>query len=157
MNIEETNQKSQLAVAVKKENATMAEISVLATEGLQKVFGFLAQQGVEIAGAPYLAYKNGNADFTQFDVELGIPVSEEIAVNGEFFMSKTCEGKAITATHKGAYKDVEAAYTAFMGYMAENKLESTGIYYDYYLNNPADTPESELLTQVVFPVKENVK
>jgi len=153
MNIEISEQKAQLAVAVKKESASMAEISVLATEGLQKVFGLLAQQGVEIAGVPYLAYSNGNADFTQFDVELGIPVSEEVAVTGEFFMSKTCEGKAITAMHKGAYKDVEVAYIALMQYMAENKLESTGVYYDYYLNDPADTPESELLTQVVFPIK----
>ena len=153
MNIEVTNQKSQIAVAVKKEHATMAEIDMLATDGLQKVFGFLAQQGVAIAGAPYLAYTNGNADFSQFDVELGIPVGEEIAVEGEFFMSKTCEGKAVTAIYKGPYKDVEVAYTALIEYLAVNKLESTGVYYDYYLNNPADTPESELLTQVVFPVK----
>ncbi|MCL1975707.1 MAG: GyrI-like domain-containing protein [Firmicutes bacterium] len=153
MNIEVTNQKSQLAVAVRCENATMSEISVLATAGLQKIFGFLAQQGMEIAGAPYLAYKNGNADFSQFDVEMGIPVSKEIAVSDEFFMSKTCEGKAVTATHKGAYKDIEVAYTALMGYIAENKLEPTGVYYDYYISNPADTPESELLTQVVFPIK----
>ena len=153
MNIEVTNQKSQIAVALMKENATMEEISVLATEGLQKVFGFLAQQGVGIAGAPYLAYKNGNADFTQFDVELGIPVNEEIAVSGDFFMSRACEGRAVTATHKGAYKDVDAVYIALMEYMAENKLESTGVYYDYYINDPADTPESELLTQVVFPIK----
>ena len=153
MKIEVTNQQSQIAVAVKKESASMAEISVLASEGLQKVFEFLARQGMEIAGAPYLAYSNGNADFTQFDVELGIPVQKEIAVGGEFFMSKTCGGKAVTAMHKGAYKDVEIAYTALMEYMAENKLESTGVYYDYYLNNPADTPESELLTQVVFPIK----
>jgi len=153
MNIEVSAQKSQLAVAVKKENATMAEISVLATEGLQKVFGLLARNGVEIAGAPYLAYSNGNADFTQFDVELGIPVREEVAVTGEFFMSKTCEGKAITAMHKGAYKDVEMTYVALMQYMTENKLESTGVYYDYYLNDPADTPENELLTKVVFPIK----
>ena len=153
MNIELSEQISQIAVAVKKENATMAEISALATDGLQKVFEFLAQQGIEIAGAPYLAYTNGNADFTQFDIELGIPVGEEVSVNGDFFMSRSCEGKAITATHKGAYKDVDAAYAALMEYMVENKLESTGVYYDYYLNNPADTPESELLTQVVFPVK----
>ena len=153
MNIEITNQKSQIAVALKKEKAKMTEISTLATEGLQKVFGFLAQQGVEIAGAPYLAYSNSSADFTQFDVELGIPVSAAIAVSGELFMSKNCEGKAVTATHKGPYKDVEAAYVELMGYMAENKLESTGVYYDYYINSPADTPESELLTQVVFPIK----
>ena len=157
MNIEVTDQKAQIAVAVRKENATMAEISLVATEGLQKVFGFLARQGVEIAGAPYLAYTNGNADFTRFDVELGIPIREEIAVDGDFLLSKTCEGKAITATHKGAYQDVEAVYSALMEYMAENKLESTGVYYDYYLNNPADTLESELLTQVVFPIREEVK
>ena len=153
MNIEITNQKSQIAVALKQENVTMEGISVLATEGFQKIFEFLVQQGIEIAGVPYLAYANGNADFSEFDVELGIPVSEEVAVIGEFFMSKNCEGKAITAIHKGAYKDVEAVYTALMGYMAENKLESTGVYYDYYINNPADVPESELLTKVVFPIK----
>jgi effector-binding domain-containing protein len=153
MNIEVTNQKSQIAVAVRCENATMAKISVLATEGLQKIFGYLAQQRVEITGAPYLAYSNSNTDFTRFDVELGIPVSEKITVSGEYFISKNCEGKAVTTTHKGAYKDVEAAYTALMGYMAENNLESTGVYYDYYINSPADTPECELLTKVVFPIK----
>ena len=153
MNIEVTTQKSQIAVAIRKEHATMEDISVLATEGLQKVFGFLAQKGVEIAGAPYLAYSNSNADFTQFDVELGIPIGEKITVDGEFIMSKNCEGRAITAMYKGAYKDVEVAYTALMEYMAENKLESTGVYYDYYINDPADTIESELLTLVVFPIK----
>ena len=153
MNIELTNMESQIAVAIKKENTSMEEISVVATEGLQKVFGFLAQAGVEIAGAPYLAYSNSNEDFTSFDVEIGIPVAGEIDLIGEFIMSKTCEGKAITTMHKGAYKDVEVGYTALMGYMAENNLESTGVYYDYYISDPADTPESELLTQVVFPVK----
>jgi len=68
-------------------------------------------------------------------------------------MSQTCEGKAISTMYKGAYKDIEPAYVALMGYMAENKLESISVYYDYYINDPADTPESELLTQVVFPVK----
>ena len=153
MNIEVTNEKSQIAVAFKKENASMEEISAVATEGYQKIFSFLSQQGIEIAGIPYLAYKNGNADFSKFDIELGIPVSKEIAVSGDFFMSKTCEGKAVTAMHKGAYKDVEAAYVALMEYMTKNKMESTGVYYDYYLNDPADTPESELLTKVVFPIK----
>jgi effector-binding domain-containing protein len=40
-----------------------------------------------------------------------------------------------------------------MDYVKENSFELTGVYYDYYINNPADTPESELLTQVLFPVK----
>ena len=153
MSIEITNEKAQIAVAIKNEAVSMEHISEIATVGLSKIFGFLTQKGVQIAGAPYLAYSNSNADFTQFDVELGIPVVEEVAVEGEFCMSRNCEGKAICGMHKGAYKDVEVTYVALMEYLTKNSLESTGIYYDYYINDPVDTPESELLTRVVFPIK----
>ena len=105
-----------------------------------------------MAGAPYLAYMNASADFSQFDIEWGFPVSEPLPVSGEFYMSQTYEGKAIVATHKGSYNDIEKVYGAIMEYAKENSLGSTGVYYDYYLNNPATTPESELLTQVVFPI-----
>ena len=89
----------------------------------------------------------------KWDIELGIPVGESLPEQGEFYMSKTCAGKAITALHKGAYKDIEETYAPMMQYLSENKLESTGVYYDYYISNPADTPESELITKVVFPIK----
>jgi len=153
MNIEVKEMQSQIAVAMKKTAVSMEQIAEVTTEGYTKLMGYLAEQGKQIAGAPYLAYMNGNEDFSKFDIELGIPVSEAVPVGGEFFMSKTCEGKAATVMYKGAYKDIEPAYVALMEYMAENKLESTGVYYDYYISNPADTPESELLTEVVFPIK----
>ena len=153
MNIEVCDQKAEIAVAVERKGISMDDISTVTTEGLGKVFEFLAGQGIQMAGAPYLAYKNGNADFTNFDVEMGIPVAEEASVQGEYFMSKTYEGKAVCGTHKGAYKEIEPLYMAMMQYLADNSLESTGVYYDFYINDPANTPESELLTKVVFPVK----
>ena len=153
MKIEVSNQQSQAAVAIKKTAVCMGEIGQAATEGLTKLMGYLAAQGTQVAGAPYLAYMNGNEDFSKFDIELGIPVSEAVPVHGEFYMSQSCQGKAITTMYKGAYKDIEAAYVALMDYAKENALEMTGVYYDYYINNPADTPEGELLTQVVFPIK----
>ena len=90
----------------------------------------------------------------QFDIELGVPVAEALPEQGEIFMSKTCEGKAISAIHKGAYKDIEKTYAPMMEYLAVNNLKSTGVYYDYYISNPYETPESELLTKVVFPIKD---
>ena len=88
----------------------------------------------------------------KFDIELGVPVFEPLPEKNEFYMSKICESKAITATHKGAYKDIEKTYAPMMQYLSDNKLQSTGVYYDYYLNNPADTPEIDLLTKVIFPI-----
>lgn len=153
MKIEVTNQQPQIAVAMKKTAISMEQIAEVTTGGYTKLMGYLAEQGKQIAGAPYLAYMNGNEDFSKFDIELGIPVSEAVPVQGEFYMSQSYEGKAITTTYKGAYKDIETAYVALMDYAKENVLEMTGVYYDYYISNPADTPENELLTQVVFPIK----
>lgn len=153
MKIEVTNQQSQIAAAIKITAVSMEQIAEVTTEGYTKLMGYVAEQGKQIAGAPYLAYMNGNEDFSKFDIELGIPVSEAVPVQGEFYMSQSYKGKAITTTYKGAYKDIEVAYVALMDYAKKNAMEMTGVYYDYYISNPADTPENELLTQVVFPIK----
>ncbi len=153
INIETINKEAEIAIAVKLEAVDCAKFAEIMTEGYQKLWAYLAKCGKQMAGAPYCKYTNASEDFMKFDIEMGIPVSELLPEQGEFFMSRTCAGKAITATHKGAYKDIEQTYNPMMQYLVENKLESTGVYYDYYLNNPADTPESELLTKVVFPIK----
>jgi effector-binding domain-containing protein len=153
VNIELINKESEIAVAVKFEAVNFNNMAEIMMESYQKLWTYLAKCGKQMAGAPYCKYTNGSENFIKFDIELGIPVSEPLPSQGEFYMSKTCEGKAITAIHKGAYKDIEKTYTPMMQYLVENKLESTGVYYDYYINNPADTPENELLTKVIFPIK----
>ncbi|MDR0372658.1 MAG: GyrI-like domain-containing protein [Nitrososphaerota archaeon] len=153
MNIEIINKEAEIAVAVKFEAVEFTKMAEIMTRGYQKLWAYLAKCGKQMAGAPYCKYTNGSENFTKFDIELGIPVSEPLPEHGDIYMSKTCDGKAITATHKGAYRDIEKTYAPMMQYLADHKLVSTEVYYDYYLNNPADTSESELLTKVVFPIK----
>jgi len=153
MSIETINKEVEIAVAVKYTDIDCADFEAVMGEGYQKLLAYAAQCCKQPAGAPYCKYSNASADYMRFDIELGIPVDEPLPEKDEIYMGKTCEGKAITAMHKGAYKDIEQTYAPMMKYMEENKLESTGVYYDYYLNNPADTPESELLTKVVFMLK----
>ncbi|MCL2476672.1 GyrI-like domain-containing protein [Candidatus Bathycorpusculum sp.] len=153
MNIEIINKETEITVAVKFEAVEFTKMAEIMTEGYPKLMAYVTKCGKQMAGAPYCKYTNGSEDFMKWDIELGVPVSEPLPEQGEFYMSKTCAGRAITAMHKGAYKDIEKTYAPMMQYLAKNKLESTGVYYDYYLSNPADTPESELLTKVVFPLK----
>jgi effector-binding domain-containing protein len=153
VNIEIINKDAEIAIAMKFEAVEFIKMAEVMQEGYQKLMDYVAKCGKQPAGAPYCKYTNGSADFMKWDIELGFPVSEPLPEQGEIYMSKTCKGKAITAMHKGSYKDVEKTYAPMMQYLAENKLESTGVYYDYYISNPADTPESELLTKVIFPIK----
>ena len=153
MNIERINKETEIAVAVKYDAVDFTNMGPVMSEGYQKLWAYVAQYGKQPVGAPYCKYTNGSEDFMKFDIELGVPISGLLPEKDGVYMAKTCEGRAITAMHKGAYKDIEKTYAPMMQYLAENKLESTGVYYDYYLNNPADTVESELLTKVVFMLK----
>lgn len=153
VDIEISEKEAEIAVAIKKEAIRFDNIGNIMDEAYKKLLAYLTQQGAPIAGVPYCKYTNGSEDYMQFDIELGVPVSEPLPEQGEIYMSKTCAGKALCAIHKGAYQDIEKTYAPMMEYLAENKLESTGVYYDYYLSNPAETAESELLTKVVFMIK----
>ena len=153
MKIEVTNQQPLIAAAIKVTAMGMDKMVEAMSAAYTKIIEYIAEQGKQMAGAPYCCYTNCSEDFSQFDMEFGIPVNEAVAASGEIIMSRTYEGKAVIGTHKGSYKTLEAAYTALMDYVKENSLELTGAYYDYYISDPADTPEDELLTQVVFPVK----
>ena len=153
MDIEVTEQKPIIAAAVKVTAMGMDKMAEAMHAGFAKLMGYIAEQGRQIAGPPYCCYTNCSEDFLRFDMEFGIPVSEAVPGKGDIFMSKSYAGKAVTATHKGSYKNIDTTYAALMDYVKENSLELTGVYYDYYISDPADTPESELLTLVVFPVK----
>jgi len=153
MNIHLTNQQPQIAAAIKRTGLSMDKIVAAIDTDYTKLMGYIAEQGKQIAGAPYCFYTNASEDYMIFDIELGIPVSEAVPASGEIFMSQTYEGKALTATHKGSYKTLETTYCALMDYAKENSIPIANDCYDYYLSNPADTPENELLTQVVFPIR----
>ena len=149
MKIELTEQKSELAIAVKK-RANMENLKALIDEGYGMISNYLADLGKQMSGAPYIAYY----DFAdEFDIEMGFPVAEELSGKGGLYMSKTYEGKAITGTYKGSYDGLKQAYCEIFKYIEENKLEYTGVCYDHYINDPSVTPEDELLTKIVIPIK----
>lgn len=154
MNIEVSDQTAELTLAF-KEHTTMDNMVTVMHKGLNAVYDHLKEIGTQPAGAPYAAYINVNEseDFADFDLEVGFPVADEVSVKDGLFMSTTHQGKAVTAMHKGSYTTLEETYMAVMNYIGENSLEPTGTYYDYYLNDPSVTPEDELLTKVVIPVK----
>ena len=153
MDIQIIEKDAEIAIAVRYDAIDFTNMAEIMGEGYGKLMAYLAQSGAQMTGAPYCKYFNGSEDFMKFDIELGLPIAQPIAETDGMYMARTCAGKAVTAMHKGAYKEIEKTYGPMMQYLAENNLKSTGIFYDYYISDPANTPESELLTKVVFPIE----
>lgn len=152
MNIEIVELKPELAL-VYKEHVNMDNIVQVMDKGLNGTYAYLKELGKNPTNAPFCRYTNGTEDYTEFDLELGFPIAEEVPAKDGMYIMKTDGGKAVSAMHKGAYSTLETTYNVMMEYVQEKSLEMTGVYYDWYLNDPDSTSEEELLTKVVFLLK----
>ena len=122
---------------------------------LGKAYGaigqYLGQLGEQPAGAPYAAYFNW--DSKDFDVEIGFPVSGTFSEKDDIKSSEIPGGKLARCLYTGPYNKIEPAYNALTAWVKENGYEATGVAYEFYLNDPGETPQEELMTQIVFPLK----
>jgi len=149
--IEVVELKSELAL-VYKEHTTNAKSDKVIEKGLHMVQDYLDELEIKPSGTPYVAYLNCAKDFSEFDVEVGFPVAKAVSEKDGMFMSKTHEGKAVVATHKGSYRSIDKTYNKMFEFMEKQSFEFKGVFYDCYLNDPETTPSRELLTKVIVPV-----
>ena len=120
-------------------------------EAYQSIARYLAKLGEQPSGPPFAAYYN--MDIQDLDVELGFTVTESIPGDNDITSSKLPGGKAAKAVHLGPYCDVEPTYDALMQWIKDHGYEWTGVAYEFYINDPNDTPAAELQTEIFLPLR----
>lgn len=101
--------------------------------------------------APFVAYHT--FDMTDLDVEIGFTFVRHLEGEGEVQASAIAEGRAAQSIHVGPYQSLRSTYQALEAWMKEQGLEPNGPAYEFYLNDPQDTPEDALETRVLIPVR----
>jgi len=121
-------------------------------ELLGKVYGKIGQclgaHGAQPIGPPYVGYFN--MDMQDLDLEIGFPVSQAIQSEGDIQSSEIPEGQYATCLYTGPYSDIEPAYIALTQWIENQGYQTTGVTYELYLNDPAQTSLEELQTQILF-------
>jgi len=115
------------------------------------IMGYLMELGEQPVDAPFTAYYN--MDMQDLDVEIGFPVGKALPTRGEIQASTMPEGQYASCVHTGPYSAIEPAYNALNAWIAQKGLEPTGVAYEFYLNDPTETPPEALQTRIVFPLK----
>jgi effector-binding domain-containing protein len=65
-------------------------------------------------------------------VEVGVEVSEPLAVTGAVMMSALPAGLAAGTTHRGPYEEIYAAHQAVLRWCATQRRETTGERWEVY-------------------------
>lgn len=117
-------------------------------------FGVLMEHagktGAHWAGPPFILYPKDCSD--EFEIILCMPVVPGATGGNGVALEEIPGGPVATTTHVGPYREVGKAYTAMQKWMTDNGRRPAGMAREIYLNDPGEVPESELLTEVDWPV-----
>lgn len=123
-------------------------------ETLGKVVGWLMSKNMEIQMPVYGAYYNSPMEVSEEELqwEVGAAFIGELEAENDIKIKKVLQHKAVSTVFKGPYGEAASVYMDLAQYAAKEGYEIAGPVLESYLNSPEEVPESELLTEVQFPV-----
>jgi effector-binding domain-containing protein len=144
---------SAVKAVVIKLSIPSSEIGPKMGELYGKLYGYLGQQKIQPAGAPFAVYyqfdPKGNTTF-----EAGVPVNVSVNNEGDINYKEFPAMKALSAMYTGSYEKIGPTYEALEKYMKEKNLQSTGISWEIYLTDPSTVKDPNLnQTVIYFPLK----
>jgi effector-binding domain-containing protein len=134
----------------RRETVTMQTIGEGMGAGFRAVREHASATGAEIVGAPFVFSPDFGKD--RFDLVICMPVAEGAVAGGGVDLEKIAGGHVASVTHKGPYPEVPKAYEALFKWVEEQGRAPAGPARETYLNDPRDTPESELLVEIALPL-----
>jgi effector-binding domain-containing protein len=130
---------------------SMQDLSNVLGKSYGAVVQYLGALGEAPAGPPFAVYYN--MDMENLDIGIGFPVAKALPGEGKIKAEEIPAGKYASCLYTGSYEDIGEAYDALTAWVEENDYEATGLAYEFYLNDPGETPPEELQTQILFPLK----
>ena len=131
------------------------EIATVIGAAYGKVGAYMKANGLAIAGAPMTI--NNRWDDTGYGFDAAIPVdkmpAKEAPADSPVKVKTTYAGPALKVVLKGPYSGMPAAYEQLTAYMKVRGYEAAGAPWDEYVSDPGTTPEAELTTNIVQPIK----
>ncbi len=129
---------------------TMPTIAERIGAGFGVLMEHAAKTGAQGAGPPFILYPEDCGD--AFEIVICMPVVPGAAGGEGVELEEIPGGRVATTTHVGPYREVGKAYTAMQKWMTDNGRRPAGKAREIYLNDPGEVPESELLTEVDWPI-----
>ena len=154
MKIELTQQAEQFTLHVRLKTS-VAGLNEAFDKNFALIESYLSEIGEQPAAAPYAAYYNH--DMQDLDVEMGFPVAKALPGRDEIKAGVIpAFEQAVCGIHKGSYNSLDETYGQIYQYIADNNFEISGAHYDFYISNPDNTSENELITRIAIPVKQMI-
>lgn len=143
---------SALTVAAHRTKTTHSKIFDDIPAGFGTVLTALAAADVNPAGAPFTLYHQAPDADADGDIAMCIPIASALPLADSVDVVQLAACSAASVIHRGSYQDMGESYASVSKWIHEHGHRIVGEPREVYLNSPADVVESELLTEILFPI-----
>jgi len=148
--IERKELQPQPALIVKRRVAR-SEIAATIAESLGKTFPYALQNGLPIAGRPFVRYSDVGPGL--MTMETGTPLATPAPGAGEIEAITLPGGPAAVAVHMGPYDTLQDTYAAIERWMQQQGVRAAGAPWESYITDPAEHPDpANWRTDVFWPI-----
>ena len=117
-----------------------------------KLFRKIADDKLTMLAPPMVLFHSAEFSPLGLDTEFAIPVREYVTGTRDF-----CPGLCLKTVLYGSYSDLSSVYTKQREWAEKEGYESNNALYEVYVTDPSQvSKESELVTEIYYPVKKKV-
>ncbi len=115
------------------------------------VHGSLARRGLTPSG-PALTRHYGPPKDGAFDLDVGFPVAQRVADDGDVHGDELPGGRVATTWHVGAYDGLSDAWMRFYEEVSARGLKMDRGGWEIYWSPPEETDPAKIRTELIAPV-----
>lgn len=131
--------------------ASVDQLPQILGEAFCVLMSYLTELNVIPDDAPYVAYFN--QDFQNLEIEIGFQIPNTVPDKDNMKFGEIPKGKYLQTLYVGPYDKMESTYNSIMKWIMDNDVNPKGTAYEFYLNDPSNTPMNELKTLIMFPLE----
>lgn len=123
----------------------------------QKILDYAMKNNLTLGFPPLaITISHDPAGKWTFDAALPLdtPPASAPAAEGGVKVGETFSGRVVRLTYKGSPAQITTAYQRIHAYTKENNLKEGTVSWEEYLNDPGETADDELLTNVYVSLKD---
>lgn len=146
--------KSQTYIGFKRE-CSIEEMPQLMPQDFLNLYKVLDDKGLQKNVVPFTIYNTFDLLNGKTEYIAAVPISETVDLTEPYFIGQLDAQEALKITHTGSYQHLGNAWATAMNYSRSKKIKTrkSPMGLEFYLNDPANTPSEELLTEVYLPLK----
>jgi AraC family transcriptional regulator len=132
--------------------AARHELATAIGQGLGKAYPLALSSGAAVVGRPFTRYLSAGPGLLK--IEVGMPVSEAAAGQGDVEAGSLPGGPVAVALHSGSYEQLSETYAALERWIEENGHTAAGAPWESYITDPTEHPDpADWRTEVCWPIR----